>query len=561
MRAIVLSELIVSNIGGVRDAKLHFRGKFIVITGESGAGKSSLVRALELASGKRAQSSLIRAGVEEAEVQAVLETDGPMASLPEDLQPQEGFLVVKRIVSSGGRAKTYLQERPIPLNTLNSALGSVIAIQSQFAQLELLDTRQQVELLDNCGGPSLADIRTTLSRTVSLALETERKLLDMTRRRRDIETRLQDGEAFLSKYSALKLNAGCETEWESEMNRVSASLKKHKKIKTIHDKLTGGSAGEGLCSSIEVLCGEIRQSLSNNPETNLVIESLLGSLQELEGSLRTRLSKEREQELNDTFEALESRLGVLRKLMRFARTDNIEDLMDYADRTKSELEWLRESRTAISELQDESNKLKKEVGSLALSLREVRKSSAVRLEEAVNGTLSNLAMENLRFGISILPTQKVRHSGADDISFFLTDGKHLRGPVAKIASGGELSRILLSLQMASSDEMLPDVLVFDEVEAGLGGRAAVLAGYALKDLSLRCQVILITHEASIAALADQHFKVEREGDISRVIEVDLQQRVAEIARMLAGDPADPEAIRLANSLLENRNKSSEIPKN
>jgi len=548
----MLSELLVTNVGGIRDAKLHFRGKFIVITGESGAGKSSLVRALELASGKRAQSSLIRSGVEEAEVQAVLEMDGPMASLPEDLQPQEGFLVIKRIVSSGGRAKTYLQERPIPLNTLNSGLANIIAIQSQFAQLELLDTGQQVELLDNSGGPFLREIRATLFQTVSSALETERKLLDMTRRRRDIETRLQDGETFLSKYSTLKLQPGCEAEWESEMNRVSASLKKQKKIRTIYDKLTGGSAGEGLCSSIELLCGETRQSLSDEPETNAIIESLLGSLQKFEASLRTMFSKEREQELNDTFEALESRVGALRKLMRFAKVDNVEDLMDYADSTKSELEWLRESRTAISELQDDSGRLKKEVTNLALSLREARKSAAIKLEESVNSSLSNLAMENLRFGISILPMEKVRHSGADDISFFLTDGKHLKGPVAKIASGGELSRILLSLQMASSDDMLPDVLVFDEVEAGLGGRAAVLAGYALKELSHRCQVILVTHEASIAALAEQHFKVEREGDISRVVEVDFQQRVGEIARMLAGDPSDPEAIRLATSLLENR---------
>ncbi|MDO9507727.1 MAG: AAA family ATPase [Thermovirgaceae bacterium] len=548
----MLSELIVTNVGGIRDASLHFRGKFIAITGESGAGKSSLVRALELASGKRAQSSLIRAGVEEAEVQAVLEMDGPMPSLPEDLQPQEGFIVVKRIVSSGGRAKTYLQDRPVPLNTLNTALSNIIAIQSQFAQLELLDTGQQVELLDNSGGPGLRDIKTSLSQTVSLALEKERKLLEMTRRRREIETRHQEGESFLAKYSTLNLKPGCETEWETEMNRVSASLKRQKKIRSIYDRLTGGSAGEGLSSAIELLCGEIRQSLGDGSEPDGMIEKLLGSIQELEVSLKKQFSRESEQELNDAFDTLESRLGALRKLMRFAKVDNVEDLMDYAERTQSDLEWLRESRVALAELQDESSSLKKEVSCLALSLRESRRSAAVKLEEAVNGTLSNLAMEGLRFGISIAPLEKVRHGGADDISFFLTDGKHLKGPVSKIASGGELSRILLSLQIASSDDMLPDVLVFDEVEAGLGGRAAVLAGYALKELSLRCQVILITHEASIAALADQHFKVEREGDISRVLEVDLDQRVGEISRMLAGNPRDPEAIGLARSLLENQ---------
>jgi len=549
----MLSELIVTNVGGIRDAKLIFRGRFIAITGESGAGKSSLVRALELASGKRAQSSLIRAGVEEAEVQAVLEMGNAMPSLPDYLQPQEGFLVVKRIVSSGGKAKTYLQDRPVPLNTLTSALSTVIAIQSQFAQLELLDPAQQVELLDSSGGASLRDIRTSLSQAVSKALETERKLLEMTRQRREFEARNQDSETFLSKYAFLKLHPGCETEWESEMNKVSASLKSHRKARSIFDRLTGGSSGEGLAASLELLCGEARHLLTYVNGADVCIEQLLASLQDLETALKNLLSSGNEQELNNSFESMESRIGALKKLMRFAKVDSVEDLMDYADRTRSELEWLRDSRMSIGELQEQSTAFKKDVASLALLLRDSRKSAASKLEESVNSTLKNLAMENLRFGISIDPLEKVRQTGADEISFFLCDDKHLKGPVSRIASGGELSRILLSLQLAASDEMLPEVLVFDEVEAGLGGRAAVLAGYALKELSERCQVILITHEASIAALADQHFKVEREGDISRVVEVDDQERVGEIARMLAGDPSAPEAIGLAGSLLQNRN--------
>lgn len=548
----MLSELIVTNVGGIRDASLQFRGRFIAVTGESGAGKSSLVRALELVSGKRAQSSIIRAGVEEAEVQAVLEMDEPVSSLPEDLQPQEGFIVVKRIVSSGGRAKTYIQDRPVPLNTLNSALSSIIAIQSQFAQLELLDTGQQVELLDNSGGKELGDIKTGLFQAVSSALEKERRLLDITRHRREIENRHQEGESFLVKYSSLHLKPGCETEWENEMSRISASLKRQKKIRSIYDRLTGGAAGEGLFSTIEILSGELRKFFANESETDAAIERLLGSIQDIEGLLKNQFSKETDQELKDSCETIESRLGALKKMMRFAKVENVEDLMDHAERIKSDMEWLRESRVVLAELQEESSRLKKEVSSQAISLRESRKSAAAKLEVSVNETLAFLAMEGLRFGISLSPLEKVRHSGADDISFFLTDGKHLKGPVAKIASGGELSRILLSLQIASTDEMLPDVLIFDEVEAGLGGRAAVLAGYALKKLSLRCQVILITHEASIAALADQHFKVERDGDISRILEVDHEQRICEIARMLAGNPHDPEAIRLARSLLENR---------
>jgi len=549
----MLSELIVSNIGGIKDATLNFRGNFIAITGESGAGKSSLVRALELASGKRAQSAQIRAGVDEAEVQAVLEMDGPVPSLPDDLQPQEGFMVIRRLVSSTGRARSYLQERPVPLNIVNSALSNVIAIQSQFAQLGLLEPSRQVEMLDNSGGPELKEIRSRLSMTVALALETERKLIEINRRRRETEAACQDGESFLARYRNLKLEESSFSEWETTMNDISTSLRNQKQMKSIHDRLTGGSSGEGILSSLESICRESVIAAPSDEPLYGASENLLRAAQEFEDVIKTIVCRSNEQELQNHFDDLETRLGMLRKLMRFAKTDNVNDLVEYAERTKAGLDWLKESNQMLAKLQEESTSYKKEVSSLALSLREMRRKAALNLEEAVNSTLRNLAMEGLRFGISLNPLEKVRQNGADEVSFFLTDDKHLYGPVAKTASGGELSRILLSLQIASSDEMLPDVLVFDEVEAGLGGRAAVLAGYALKELSKRCQVLLITHEASIAALADQHFKVEREGDTSRVMEVDHDSRVLEISRMLAGNPDDPEASRLASSLLGARN--------
>jgi len=549
----MLSELIVSNIGGIKDATLNFRGNFIAITGESGAGKSSLVRALELASGKRAQSAQIRAGVDEAEVQAVLEMDGPVPSLPDDLQPQEGFMVIRRLVSSTGRARSYLQERPVPLNIVNSALSNVIAIQSQFAQLGLLEPSRQVEMLDNSGGPELKEIRSRLSRTVAFALETERKLIEINRRRRETEAACQDGESFLARYRNLKLEESSFSEWETTMNDISTSLRNQKQMKSIHDRLTGGSSGEGILSSLESICRESVIAAPSDEPLYGASENLLRAAQEFEDVIKTIVCRSNEQELQNHFDDLETRLGMLRKLMRFAKTDNVNDLVEYAERTKAGLDWLKESNQMLAKLQEESTSYKKEVSSLALSLREMRRKAALNLEEAVNSTLRNLAMEGLRFGISLNPLEKVRQNGADEVSFFLTDDKHLYGPVAKTASGGELSRILLSLQIASSDEMLPDVLVFDEVEAGLGGRAAVLAGYALKELSKRCQVLLITHEASIAALADQHFKVEREGDTSRVVEVDHDSRVLEISRMLAGNPDDPEASRLASSLLGARN--------
>ena len=147
----MLSELMVTNVGGIREASLNFRGAFIVITGESGAGKSSLVRALELVSGKRAQSSIIRAGVEEAEVRAALEMDAPLASLPEELQPQEGFILVSGWFHRPGGPNLPPGETGAPEHAFRGSFKGY-SHQSQFAQLELLEPDQQAELLDNSGG-------------------------------------------------------------------------------------------------------------------------------------------------------------------------------------------------------------------------------------------------------------------------------------------------------------------------------------------------------------------------------------------------------------------------
>ena len=160
-------------------------------------------------------------------------------------------------------------------------------------------------------------------------------------------------------------------------------------------------------------------------------------------------------------------------------------------------------------------------------------------------------MGGITFGISFTGLQKLRRDGADDVEFILTDGSR-SGAVGKIASGGELSRLLLALQLSLPDEWLPPTIIFDEVEAGLGGRAAVLSGLQLKELSRRCQVILVTHEASIAALGDSHVLIQRVNGESAMKEIDGEERVREIARMLSGSPDMSEAQDHARMLLEGK---------
>ena len=233
-------------------------------------------------------------------------------------------------------------------------------------------------------------------------------------------------------------------------------------------------------------------------------------------------------------------------------------MLAYCRDAAESLEWLETSYAQLEDLSQRSRDLKRRASALALVLREGRRTAASALEARVNALLADLGMEGIEFSVVLKELTKLRRSGADEAEFLLTAGKR-SGRVDKIASGGELSRLLLALQLSLPDEWLPPSLVFDEVEAGLGGRAAVLSGVKLKELSRRCQVVLVTHEASIAALGDAHILVRREGGESQVRRVEGEERVTEIARMLSGTPNLTEARDHARRLLAEREADEALP--
>ena len=226
-----------------------------------------------------------------------------------------------------------------------------------------------------------------------------------------------------------------------------------------------------------------------------------------------------------------------------------ESLLEYARTATSELSWLSSSVGEMSSLNDEVLDLKKNTSKAALALREERRRKAKEIGAKISATLHELAMPGTVFRIDVEPQERIRSTGADMVSFmFSSDGERFL-PVQKVASGGELSRLLLAVQVVMPESLLPDTLVFDEVEAGLGGQAALLTGLRLRDLSRSCRIILITHEATLASLADQHFLVERIGSETDIREVYGEERICEIARMLSGDPNMREAQDHARKIL------------
>jgi len=557
----VLERLTIRNVGGIGLCDLSFDAGLTVVTGESGAGKSSVVRAMELAAGKRGQSSLIRAGEEEASVDAVFHTNTRFSDLEDNQQPAEGAFMTKRAFSRGRGTRAFLQGMQAPVTLYSSSAGRMLHIQSQFAQMDLLDPGRQLAMIDSCGGDELRGFLRELKTAVERAHLKEREIKNITDRRADIERRYANASEVIPLVKKVNITEGLEASLESEIAEIAHRIAGGAKISQGFDRLTGGMSGRGLLDELANVCEVLSSCLpaTEKAEKETIEECTrlrrdgLQNLRDFADIIRQHAGTSPEA-LSAESENLERRLGSLRKLRRLSGAKNEAELLTYCRDAEQEMAWLEESYDLLEKASTEARELRRQASQLAMSIRESRKRAAKTLESRVNALLGDLAMEGTSFSISFVELQKLKRDGADGIEFTLFTNKgsatERGGKVEKIASGGELSRLLLALQLSLPDEWLPPTLVFDEVEAGLGGRAAVLSGLKLKELSRKCQVILVTHEASIAALGDRHYLVLKDDGESSVVALDDEARVREIARMLSGDPNLPEAQEHARRLLQ-----------
>lgn len=544
----MLEGLTLWNIGGIGRTALPLGRGLTVITGESGAGKSSIVRALELVAGARGQAALIRGGEDEAGVEATFLTDIRFPNLDPSLQPDEGAFFARRILSRGDRSRSALQGLAVPLGTYAQAAGLLLRIQSQFAQMELLDVNRQLSMVDACTEPETRAAAAELRLVFDQARACDQDLKAMADRRGEIERRYANANEVLSLVRKVQPESGLESALEARLSALGRRLALQARARQNLDRLTGGLSEQGLLDELRSLMESLLELLPEDarPEGRHALtegaQAFADVAEAVRKSLEAHSSEAQERE------ALESRLGALRRLKRLSGTQTEDDLLAYCKDAAESLEWLETSYARLEEAAQRSRELRKRASALALDLREGRKNASEALERRVNALLNDLGMDGAVFSIHFKALGKLRRNGADEVEFLLGTGNR-SGRVEKTASGGELSRLLLALQLSLPDQWLPPTLVFDEVEAGLGGRAAVLSGEKLKELSRRTQVILVTHEASIAALGDRHILVRREGGESCVRVIEGEERVREIARMLSGSPDLAEAQDHARTLL------------
>jgi DNA repair protein RecN (Recombination protein N) len=560
----MLIELKVKNFAIIENLSLTFKPGLNILSGETGAGKSILLKSLSLLMGEKADADTVRAGVEHAVIEGYFDLSGRpdvLASMEEmGLDTGDETLVVRRIVSAQGKGKVYLNGALSPLTSLRAVVAPLITLtgrqtpliemtgqhdnrhlQSKAYHLEVLDLfsgtwefRTEFEK----GHERLNEIRSEIKRLEEAARSREQRLDFLTYQRDEI--------------NALNLRPGEEADLEAQVTRMRHSARLIEFASHGVDSLYA-SDGAALVALHQVLQRAAELS-SLDPSLVEKLKPLHEAKALLEDATFELREYGRQLEADpETLAANEERLSQLRKLQKkFGR--GVEDILKSLAEINAEIESLEISDETLKSLSAEEAALVKSLTALAKDLHKRRQSGAVLLEQGVNDELRDLNMKGVLFGLRVEALDEFTSSGASDVEFTIqTSKKDEPKPLARIASGGELSRILLALKRVVGSGDRPRTYLFDEVDTGVSGQTAEKVGKKLKAISKGQQLICVTHLPQVASFADQHFLIDKtvgRGQTKMsVVELAKDQRVREIARLISGEKITHSSLEHARQLL------------
>ncbi|MBI4684071.1 MAG: DNA repair protein RecN [Nitrospirae bacterium] len=543
----MLKELKIKNFAIIDDLTIRFKEGLNVLTGETGAGKSIIVDALGLALGERAQSDVIRTGREEASVEAFFEVSGHPLLEHMGILSDDG-VILRRNVSSAGKSRAYINDTMVNLQSLSEIGRSLVDMHGQHEHQSLLSSDNQRMLLDLYGRlqEEAAAVGILFNEVQSLKKELDELKANVKER----SHRLDLLKFQVNEIDAASLNIGEETALEEERVILSNLNKLNSLTETAYSTLY---EAEGACvEKLSFVISRLREMSSIDPgvtETLSLLEQAMPMLEDASVSLRGYREK---YDLDpQRLDAIEERLENLKKLGK-KYGDTIKAILEYRDKADKEVLILGQADERTDLLEGQIRGKEDMLIQQTNQLSEKRKKTAVELGRAVQKILRELALEKAEFIIDLKPSP-LSSKGADTVEFlFSANPGEQPKALSRIASGGELSRVMLAIKNILADVDMIPVLIFDEVDAGIGGRTAESIGTKLKKLAKKHQVICITHLPQIASAADFHIMTEKiqkkDRAYVKIKELSAEERKAEIARMLSGKITDV-SLRHAGELL------------
>lgn len=545
----MICELRIKNFAIIDSLDLEFSSGLNVITGETGSGKSVILEALGLLLGDRAASDMIRSGQSEAEVQGLLSIDFSPALADVGIEQEEEGVILRRLVSSAGKNRIYINNTLSNLRTLSGFGAEAIDIHGQFEHQSLLLEDRQMDLLDKSG--DLLGLRKEVESFYRKLADAMKRLSSQEKLERDRAQRKDLLRFQVEEIEEAALKPGEDSNLEDERVKLSNTEKLSHHAEHAYDLLYG--AETACLSGLAGALADLEEILRYDESVKNAADALREAIPYVEDSARFM------RDYRDSLEAEPERLDkVIERLELFKKLkrkygSTIEEILAHLEKSKQDLDSIDNAEQNRDQLLSEIQSLEKTYVAAAEKLTKRRKATASKIEKSIQDELSELDMPEARFRILLEP-ESDGEKGRDRVCFMISanPGEPPR-PLARIASGGELSRVMLAIKSIMGN-MTP-ILVFDEVDAGIGGSTANAVGRRLKKLSKEHQVICVTHLSQIASYGDHHIKIEKvatSGETAiRARKVEDDARIAELARMLSGTTTET-SLKHAEEMVEER---------
>jgi len=554
----MLANLYIKNFALIDDLTLCLEPGLNIFTGETGAGKSIIMESLSLALGARSSASVVRSGQTccvisaEFDITKISEVNKTLETLC--IPAENSTLILRREIDNSGKSRAFANDTPLTLLALNEITQNLADIHTQNEHQLLLETSFQRKFLDAYG--SLEKYTAEISKKYYelKELKDSQAALELSFAQKE---RLIDLYSFqLKEIAEANLKPSEDLELENTLPLLKNASKLKDNCEMARKALYSGetpalSAITQTIKNLEALhnsSGAMSEELDNTRNAYYMLESALDGINTFADKLE--IDPEKLQEVME-------RLELIKKLKKkYAPT--IEEIATYEEKIKAQLETLQKSEESSLELTKKIEKNSTELNKLCTKLSELRLKTGQKLAKAVETEIQELGMKKARFAITLTKEQEVQNYGIDKVDFIFSanPGEELK-PIKSIASGGELSRLMLGLKTALSNVYGSPVLIFDEIDSGVGGPTGQAIGKKLKALSKERQILCITHLPQIAAFGDTNyavFKTQKNGKtITEVKKLSQENKIDEIAKMLSGNKITQTALNHAKELIENSN--------
>ena len=571
----MINDLRIQNIGVIEDVSLEMSAGFTVLTGETGAGKTMILTAFQMVIGEKVDNNLVRANEKTAVVEAFIQVPNDKnirARLEElDIAIEDGGTQLSRTIAREGRGKIILGGRSVPSATLEEITQSSITIHGQGDQVLLNKPNYQRELIDQFAGQEHLKMLQNYQELYAKYVETRKRLEELNKAGSQNALKISQLQESLKELTEANLEIDEEITITERINLINNSEDIFESL-ALADKLLNG--GEDSSGSISSQINSARKALDAAAAKSDRIASLRDQIFNLEAEI-SNVASDVNRDLSSldrdpaTIDKLESRRALIKKMLtKYGPTS--KDALANIQIFQNQLLDIEDLPAAIENVEKEIKTILNELSIKAQILHDTRIDSALNISKAIEKELTSLSIPNAKFQVSVETNDdpqglKITISGKDHLLLFdnhgvnqisfefsANPGQPLR-PITKVASGGEMSRIMLAVELVFSQNVAAKTMIFDEVDAGIGGAAAIEVGKRLKALAQHHQIVVVTHLPQVAAFADKHLKVEKSatGNVttSSVTELDQNARVTEIARMMAGIEDSASALEHARELL------------